>query len=216
MITEYEMLHSEMMDNIHKQETINNTIISVLGLSSIFSTVYESTAFILFIMFFSAVLLAKVQQCREVVYRISSYLELFEETNQDCKITWQLHFAQFKQKIKINRSIWKTHERMTWFSVRAAAALKNFGSLGMTTYLVYRLFLLIFPMPIIDFRKNISTMWTQSWIICILAITFYSMNVFFTFSISFDRSLRSAYTKIWKNVLQQESSETEDSPSVNT
>lgn len=194
---EYEMLRSEMMENIKKQETINNAIISILSVSYLFSTFYTSRIFLLFMIFFSSVLLAKVQQCRDVVYRISTYLKKFEQHGKT-NINWENNIAAFNQELTARPSILPSPVLRCLFWVRGAHGIKNFGPLAMTSFLMYRLLELLGPIK----------EWTPEQIIPFsIAALFYLLNIIFTFSITFDYPLKDAYSAIWEKVFHEEMGE---------
>ena len=209
---EYEILRSEMMDNIHKQETINNSILSILGLSFVLTSKIESYAFIVFILFFSAVLLAKVQQCREVVYYISTYLSQ-REKNDNFEVRWEYNLTKFRSELKRKRNIWSKKEYFAWMCVRTGALVKNFGILGLVSFLLVKLWVQMWPSEVYTISEFFSQADNGDIIVCILSSIFYIMNLYFTLVISFDRKLRSAYTKVWEIVL---SSEDEESVSSGT
>ena len=56
MDKEYLMLRSEIEENLKKQDQLFGTVISILGLTNVFSHISENVLFLFFILFLSALL----------------------------------------------------------------------------------------------------------------------------------------------------------------
>lgn len=203
MHKEYDMLRAEMMDKSKKQESLNGIFFSLLGLSCVYSTIYENLAFIVLILFVSAVLLAQMQQCRNEVYYLSTYLMKMQASTYEEGIVWEYRLQRFQEKVRTNRPKWKIRSRISLFFVWCATGLKYFSNLALTAFLVYRFVILISNEMLTVYETTGSYVNAPILVACILAAGSCLLNVLFTISICFDISLKSAYTKTWESVLEE-------------
>ena len=79
MDKEYLMLRSEIEENLKKQDQVFGIVISILGLTNIFSHVSENVLFLFLILFLSTLLQLRMLEYRNIVYYICNKLFYFEE-----------------------------------------------------------------------------------------------------------------------------------------
>lgn len=77
MDKEYLMLRSEIEENLKKQDQLFGTVISILGLTNVFSHISENVLFLFFILFLSTLLQLRMLEYRNIVYYISTYMVVF-------------------------------------------------------------------------------------------------------------------------------------------
>lgn len=198
MNNEYEFLRKELTENIKKQDTISNLIFTILGVSFAFSTWYENIAFIIIIIFISAILLSKIIQCRNTVYYLATYMLLIEKSEEE-NISWESNFKQFRKKPYGLPLKFKFTNIINWFSFRIADIIKNFSNLALATFTFVRL---------IQFVINSKLNTLNIVIIFILGGCFYLLNVIFSIAICTDKKMRKEYENRWSEILKEDVSET--------
>lgn len=96
MDKEYLMLRSEIEENLKKQDQVFGIVISILGLTNIFSHVSENVLFLFLILFLSTLLQLRILEYRNIVYYISTYMVMFLEKDTDFK--WETRLREFKKE----------------------------------------------------------------------------------------------------------------------
>ena len=96
MNKEYLMLRSEVEENLKKQDQVFGIVISILGLTNVFSHISENIVFLFFILFLSTLLQLRMLEYRNIVYYISTYMVIFLEKDSDFK--WETRLRKFKKK----------------------------------------------------------------------------------------------------------------------
>lgn len=77
MDKEYLMLRSEIEECLKKQDQVFSTIISILGLTNVFSHISENVLFLFLILFLSTLLQLRMLEYRNIIYYISTYMSVF-------------------------------------------------------------------------------------------------------------------------------------------
>ena len=96
MDKEYLMLRSEIEECLKKQDQVFSIIISILGLTSVFSHISENVVFLFFILFLSTLLQLRMLEYRNIIYYISTYMSVFLEKDSDFK--WETRLRKFKKE----------------------------------------------------------------------------------------------------------------------
>lgn len=197
MTKDYETLRNEMDENLKRQDNINNLIFTILGLSFAFSTWYENIAFIIMILFISDILLARIIQCRNTVYYLSTYLVTIEKNQKENNVSWEKDLMEFrKQKygLPLKWNIVNIISRLSyWFS----RIIKNFGNLVLSSFMLIQL---------IRITRNASISDAYIIIIYIVAGFCFLLNIIFTISICTDKKLRIEYENRWSKIIKKNTS----------
>lgn len=192
MSKEYEILRNEVDENIRKQDNLNNVIFSILGISVVCSTWYESAFFIITIIFISSILLAQIIQCRNVIYYVSTYLALLEV--KEDSILWERRLQQFRRKSFGLNPKGGLINVINWLSFKIQKIIKNFGNFALATYMFVRL------IQIVNFNlinsRYVILIYTMGGIA-------YLLNAIFTITICTDGRLYDEYTKRWREILNE-------------
>lgn len=194
MTNEYETLRNEMDENLKRQDSINNLIFTILGLSFAFSTWYENIAFIIMILFISDILLARIIQCRNTIYYLSTYLVTIEKVNQENNASWERHLKEFrKQKYGLPLK-WNIVNIISRVSYLFSKIIKNFGNLVLASFMFIQL---------IRITRNASI--SNAYIIIIYAVAGFCflLNLIFTISICTDKRIRKEYENRWSKILKK-------------
>lgn len=190
----YDFLRSELEENIKKQDTISDFIFTILGISFAFSTWFEDCAFIITILFISDILLARIIQCRNTVYYISTYLSVIEETSDINGIKWEKDLKEFRKLPYGLPFEWNLISIINVFSSRTATLIKNFGNLVLALFMESILVHIIIT-------SEIELLYLIT--IIVLSIVFLIINIAFTITICTDKKLRVVYEKRWKDILNK-------------
>lgn len=193
MAKEYDILRTELDSNIKKQDRINNLIFTILSLSFAFTTWYENVAFIIMILFISAILLSRILQCRNTVYYISTYLAMIEEFGKE-DISWEKNLRQFRKHPYGLSLKWNPINILNWLSSRCAGIIKNFSNLVLASFMLIQL---------LHIMTSTDVNGVYSITIYILSGACYLLNIIFTIAICTDRRVRKEYEERWAKILNQ-------------
>lgn len=195
MNEEYKMLRDEANESIAKQDTLTNIVFTVLGASSIYSTLNENIPFIILIELISAVLLARILHYRHVVLYLSTYLERKEKTLANCDIHWESNLRCFHHLIPTKYRVWGFLGKILWNIVKIARATKHFGNLILSVYLFSPVFPKLKELCIIS--EKCLTINYEAFFALIALI----LNIVFSLGICFLYKLRPGYTSVWEDIL---------------
>lgn len=194
MSKEYDTLRNEIEENLKKQDSINNLIFTILGLSFAFSTWYENIAFIIMILFISDILLARIIQCRNTVYYLSTYLVTIENNNQENDINWEKNLKEFrKQKYGLPFKF-NIVNIIIWLSFSFSSIIKNFGNLVLAFFMFIQLIKIIQYTNLSDLYLTIIYSATG---LCLL------FNIIFTTTICIDKRIRNEYENRWSKIVKK-------------
>ena len=194
---EYNILRSELEDNIKKQDSLFALVFTILGVTSVFSTWYENIAFLILVLFITALLQVKVLECRNVVYYISTYLKVIENKYHS-EIQWESRIAQFKD-VKYKPILHKTYIYV--LAIKIGRLLKHFGNLAFSLFIFFR----IINMAIYDINS-----FNNKVINIILAAICLILNILYTYVICTDRAILPIYTEKWQTIIFEHSADNND------
>ncbi len=188
---EYQMLRTELDDNIKKQDDLNNAIYTVLGLSLVLNDWLENMLFLVTVMLTSAVLLSRIIHCRNTVYYLSSYLGSKE--GLICS-RWEKRIDSFKTKIlKRNNFTYKKHIFIN-FIFKCAFVMKNFGNVILCSF--------VFVQALNLLKAAEEETYVKIILFAIILLSFV-LNIIFTGVICTDRRIKKQYTQIWQEVINE-------------
>ncbi len=193
MSNEYETIRKEMDDNLKRQDSINNLIFTILGLSFAFSTWYENIAFIIMILFVSDILLARIIQCRNTVYYLSTYLLTIEKINSENDVNWEKNLKEFrKQKYGLPFKC-NIVNIIICLAFSFSRIIKNFGNLVLASFMFIQLISIIR-----------STTLSNIYLIIIYSVAglCFLLNIVFTITICIDQKIRVEYENRWCKILK--------------
>ena len=189
---EYQLLRSELDENVKKQDELNNAIFTVLGLSLVLNNWLENVLFLIVIILISAVLLSRIIHCRNTVYYLSAYLSTSEGLN--C-CYWEKRINSFKDKILAkNNFTYKKHIFIN-FIFRCAFAMKNFGNVILCCFVFIQISNLLMISEDELYVKII---------LFSAAILALALNLVFTVIICVDRKVKKQYIQIWEEIINGE------------
>ena len=79
---EYSMLYGEMMENLKKQDNNISIIISILGLSNVFTTIVENIAFMFLILFITLIIIYFIAKIFNLILVIYHAYKLYSNLRQ--------------------------------------------------------------------------------------------------------------------------------------
>lgn len=137
MDKEYLMLRSEIEENLKKQDQLFGTVISILGLTNVFSHISENVLFLFFILFLSTLLQLRMLEYRNIVYYISTYMVVFLEKDSDFK--WETRLGKFKKEGYVYEDGKLRKKIINMVVVRFGRIIKHFIILGLVVFILLRI-----------------------------------------------------------------------------
>lgn len=188
---EYSMLRLEMDDKVKRQDQLFDLTLTLLGLTGLLSTWYQNVLLSLFALFISAVLLVRVQECRNTVYYISAYIWAMEKNNE-IDIQWEKNLNKFKEGGYLNIFENKIKNTIVKGFYQFSKILKHLGHLAFTVYIFVRLLALLLN----NTKNMLSVVMSIS-----LAVILLLINFIFTVIICSDSMLLRSYRNRWENII---------------
>lgn len=181
---EYKMLRLEMDDCIKKQDVLNDTVFTILGLTSILSYLDSiEKELLILILAISTILLARIIHCRNTVYYLATYLR-YLENNSVIGINWENNILKFKESKTTANWLYK---RYGGFS----SIIKNMGFVLITLFVMYR-----FVISYVFAEKS-----AMSICLLVIALIICLFNIVLTLLICCDKKLKNIYYEKWIKVL---------------
>ena len=137
MDKEYLMLRSEIEENLKKQDQLFGTVISILGLTNVFSHISENVLFLFLILFLSTLLQLRMLEYRNIVYYISTYMVVFLEKDSDFK--WETRLGKFKKEGYVYEDGKLRKKIINTVVVRFGRIIKHFIILGLVVFILLRI-----------------------------------------------------------------------------
>lgn len=193
MNEEYLMLRSEIDESLKKQDQIFTIIISILGLTNVFSYTSENIFFLFLILFLSTLLQLRMLEYRNIVYYISTYMVVFLEKESNFK--WESRLRQFKKEGYGFDDQKVGHKIINKLVVNFGRVVKHFAILGLVAFVIFRI--------IINVYKSCYTIWIKV-ILYIVAGIFLVFNILYTYTLSTDNVKYNMYLKRWKKIRKKQ------------
>lgn len=196
MDKEYLMLRSEIEECLKKQDQVFSTIISILGLTNIFSHISENVLFLFLILFLSTLLQLRMLEYRNIIYYISTYMSVFLEKDSDFK--WETRLRKFKKEGygyengKLRKKI------INKVVVRFGRIVKHFIILGLVVFIVFRI--------VVNAYKSHYTLCIKI-VLHVVAGVFVIFNILYAYTLSTDKVNYDAYLKRWEKIRKKEQQE---------
>ena len=193
MDKEYLMLRSEIEECLKKQDQVFSTIISILGLTNVFSHISENVLFLFLILFLSTLLQLRMLECRNIVYYISTYMSVFLEKDSDFK--WETRLRKFKiegygyENGKLGKKI------INKVVVRFGRIVKHFIILGLVAFMVFRI--------VVNVYKSYYVLCIKI-VLYVVAGLFMIFNILYAYTLSTDKVNYDAYLKRWEKIRKKE------------
>lgn len=190
------MLRSEIEECLKKQDQVFSTIISILGLTNIFSHISENVLFLFLILFLSTLLQLRMLEYRNIIYYISTYMSVFLEKDSDFK--WETRLRKFKKEGygyengKLRKKI------INKVVVRFGRIVKHFIILGLVVFIVFRI--------VVNAYKSHYTLCIKI-VLHVVAGVFVIFNILYAYTLSTDKVNYDAYLKRWEKIRKKEQQE---------
>ena len=192
MDKEYLMLRSEIEENLKKQDQLFGTVISILGLTNVFSHVL----FLFFILFLSTLLQLRMLEYRNIVYYISTYMVVFLEKDSDFK--WETRLGKFKKEGYVYEDGKLRKKIINMVVVRFGRIIKHFIILGLVVFILLRI--------VVNVYKSYYMLWIKI-VLYVVAGFLVIFNILYAYTLSTDKVNYSAYLKRWEKIRKQEQQE---------
>ncbi len=196
MDKEYLMLRSEIEECLKKQDQVFSTIISILGLTNVFSHISENVLFLFLILFLSTLLQLRMLEYRNIIYYISTYMSVFLEKDSDFK--WETRLRKFKKEGygyengKLRKKI------INKVVVRFGRIVKHFIILGLVAFMVFRI--------VVNVYKSHYALCIKI-VLYVVAGVFVIFNILYAYTLSTDKVNYDAYLKRWEKIRKKEQQE---------
>lgn len=196
MDKEYLMLRSEIEECLKKQDQVFSTIISILGLTNVFSHISENVLFLFLILFLSTLLQLRMLEYRNIIYYISTYMSVFLEKDSDFK--WETRLRKFKKEGygyengKLRKKI------INKVVVRFGRIVKHFIILGLVAFMVFRI--------VVNVYKSHYALYIKI-VLYVVAGVFVIFNILYSYTLSTDKVNYDAYLKRWEKIRKKEQQE---------
>lgn len=196
MDKEYLMLRSEIEECLKKQDQVFSTIISILGLTNVFSHISENVLFLFLILFLSTLLQLRMLEYRNIIYYISTYMSVFLEKDSDFK--WETRLRKFKKEGygyengKLRKKI------INKVVVRFGRIVKHFIILGLVAFMVFRI--------VVNVYKSHYALCIKI-VLYVVAGVFVIFNILYAYTLSTDKINYDAYLKRWEKIRKKEQQE---------
>ena len=193
MDKEYLMLRSEIEESLKKQNQVFGTIISILGLTNVFSYVSENLLFLFLILFLSTLLQLRMLEYRNTVYYISTYMSVFLEKDSDFK--WETRLRKFKKEGYGYENGNLRSKIVNNVVIRFGRIIKHFIILGLATFIVFRI--------VVNVYKSYYVLWIK--IVLYAATALLAIfNILYTYTLSTDKVNYDVYLKRWEKMSKKE------------
>lgn len=193
MNKEYLMLRSEVEENLKKQDQVFGIVISILGLTNVFSHISENIVFLFFILFLSTLLQLRMLEYRNIVYYISTYMVIFLEKDSDFK--WETRLRKFKKKGYAYEEGKLRKKIINIMVVRLGRIIKHFIILGLVVFILLRI--------VVNIYKSYYLLWIKL-VLYVVALFLGIFNILYAYTLSSDKTNYDVYLKRWENIRKQE------------
>ena len=200
MDKEYLMLRSEIEENLKKQDQVFGIVISILGLTNIFSHVSENVLFLFLILFLSTLLQLRMLEYRNIVYYISAYMVMFLEKNTDFK--WETRLREFKKEGYPYENGKLGNKIINTVVIRFGKIIKHFIILGLVVFMLLRI--------VINVYKSYYMLWIKT-ALYIVAGFLVIFNILYAYTLSTDKVNYNIYLKRWEKIRKKEQQQRIDS-----
>ena len=194
------MLRSEIEENLKKQDQVFGIVISILGLTNIFSHVSENVLFLFLILFLSTLLQLRILEYRNIVYYISTYMVMFLEKDTDFK--WETRLREFKKEGYTYENGKLGNKIINTVVIRFGRIIKHFIILGLVVFMLLRI--------VINVYKSYYMLWikTALYIVEGFLVIF---NILYAYTLSTDKVNYNIYLKRWEKIRKKEQQQRIDS-----
>lgn len=193
MNKEYLMLRSEVEENLKKQDKVFGIVISILGLTNVFSHISENIVFLFFILFLSTLLQLRMLEYRNIVYYISTYMVIFLEKDSDFK--WETRLRKFKKKGYAYEEGKLRKKIINIMVIRLGRIIKHFIILGLVVFILLRI--------VVNIYKSYYLLWIKL-VLYVVALFLGIFNILYAYTLSSDKTNYDVYLKRWENIRKQE------------
>ena len=193
MNKEYLMLRSEVEENLKKQDQVFGIVISILGLTNVFSNISENIVFLFFILFLSTLLQLRMLEYRNIVYYISTYMVIFLEKDSDFK--WETRLRKFKKKGYAYEEGKLRKKIINIMVIRLGRIIKHFIILGLVVFILLRI--------VVNIYKSYYLLWIKL-VLYVVALFLGIFNILYAYTLSSDKTNYDVYLKRWENIRKQE------------
>ena len=193
MDKEYLMLRSEIEESLKKQDKVFGTIISILGLTNVFSYISENLLFLFLILFLSTLLQLRMLEYRNTVYYISTYMSVFLEKDSDFK--WETRLRKFKKEGYRYENGKLRSKIINSMVIRFGRVIKHFIILGLATFIVFRI--------VVNVYKSYYVLWVKL-VLYAVTVLFVVFNFLYTYTLSTDKVNYDTYLKRWEKLREEE------------
>ena len=193
MNKEYLMLRSEVEENLKKQDQVFGIVISILGLTNVFSHISENIVFLFFILFLSTLLQLRMLEYRNIVYYISTYMAIFLEKDSDFK--WETRLRKFKKKGYAYEEGKLRKKIINIMVIRLGRIIKHFIILGLVVFILLRI--------VVNIYKSYYLLWIKL-VLYVVALFLGIFNILYAYTLSSDKTNYDVYLKRWENIRKQE------------
>lgn len=193
MNKEYLMLRSEVEENLKKQDQVFGIVISILGLTNVFSHISENIVFLFFILFLSTLLQLRMLEYRNIVYYISTYMVIFLEKDFDFK--WETRLRKFKKKGYAYEEGKLRKKIINIMVIRLGRIIKHFIILGLVVFILLRI--------VVNIYKSYYLLWIKLGLY-VVALFLGIFNILYAYTLSSDKTNYDVYLKRWENIRKQE------------
>ena len=193
MNKEYLMLRSEVEENLKKQDQVFGIVISILGLTNVFSHISENIVFLFFILFLSTLLQLRMLEYRNIVYYISTYMVIFLVKDSDFK--WETRLRKFKKKGYAYEEGKLRKKIINIMVIRLGRIIKHFIILGLVVFILLRI--------VVNIYKSYYLLWIKL-VLYVVALFLGIFNILYAYTLSSDKTNYDVYLKRWENIRKQE------------
>ena len=193
MNKEYLMLRSAVEENLKKQDQVFGIVISILGLTNVFSHISENIVFLFFILFLSTLLQLRMLEYRNIVYYISTYMVIFLEKDSDFK--WETRLRKFKKKGYAYEEGKLRKKIINIMVIRLGRIIKHFIILGLVVFILLRI--------VVNIYKSYYLLWIKL-VLYVVALFLGIFNILYAYTLSSDKTNYDVYLKRWENIRKQE------------
>ena len=189
-------MRSEIDDSLKKQDQVFGTIISILGLTNVFSHISENVIFLFLILFLSTLLQLRILEYRNIVYYISTYMVVFLE--KDSEFKWETRLREFKKEGygltngKLRANI------VNMVVVRFGRIVKHFIILGLVAFILLRIGINVY--------RSYYALWIKI-VLYVVAGLLAIFNILYVYTLSTDKVNYNAYFKRWIKIRSLEEQE---------
>ena len=187
------MLRSEVEENLKKQDQVFGIVISILGLTNVFSHISENIVFLFFILFLSTLLQLRMLEYRNIVYYISTYMVIFLEKDSDFK--WETRLRKFKKKGYAYEEGKLRKKIINIMVIRLGRIIKHFIILGLVVFILLRI--------VVNIYKSYYLLWIKL-VLYVVALFLGIFNILYAYTLSSDKTNYDVYLKRWENIRKQE------------